>query len=526
MYSKPISRREFTRSFAGAVAAVSCGGVQASPQGASARSKPALTDIADLTITEASARIRASTLTATALVKACLERIEIYNPKLDAFITVLGDEAIRQAAQLDSEQKAGRVRGPLHGIPIALKDNIDTAGTRTTAASQVYDDRVPTEDAEVVRRLKASGAVLIGKANLDEFAAGVSYFGSVRNPWRLDRDPSGSSSGSAAAVAAALAFGALGTDTGGSVRAPAACCGVVGLKPTYGLVPLRGIVPLALTLDHCGPIARTTADCALLLNELAGYDKLDITSIEHSREDYVAALNQPISQLRVGVPRAPFFDHLDADTAKCVDTAIDVLAAITKETRAAMLPSTAEYITPMMDEVYAYHEELFANREDRYMLSLRRNLRGIRDDLNSKEGACSTKISSYIRRRWDLLLLRRTVDDMFSDFDVVVLPTRRTVPKKLSEVLEYRDDPKPRNPDELTWDNWDNCEAFNFLGLPAISIPCGFSREGLPVGLMIAGPRFSEGRILALAHAYELRSRWNDQRPPLKPDTPVPPVRS
>ncbi len=172
---------------------------------------------------------------------------------------------------MDQEMKAGKPRGPLHGIPIALKDNIDTAGIRTTAASKVYDDRVPTEDAEVARRLKAAGTVLLGKTNLDEFAAAVSYFGSVRNPWALDRDPSGSSSGSAAAVATDTAFGALGTDTGGSVRLPAAYCDVVGIKPTYGLVPIRGIIPLAFSLGHCGPITRTVDDAALMLNQLAGY---------------------------------------------------------------------------------------------------------------------------------------------------------------------------------------------------------------------------------------------------------------
>ena len=246
-----MTRRQFSKTVATTVAAASIRSLS-TPLEALAAESPGTDQIAGLSLTEAAQQIRAGKITSTTLTKACLERIRIYNPKVDAFITVLTENALAQAAQMDVEQKAGKFRGPLHGIPIALKDNIDTAGIRTTAASKVYDDRVPKEDAEVARRLSLAGAVIIGKANLDEFADAVSYFGSCRNPWALDRDPSGSSSGSAAAVATALAYGALGTDTGGSIRLPAAYCGVVGIKTTYGLVPIRGIVPLAVSLDHCG----------------------------------------------------------------------------------------------------------------------------------------------------------------------------------------------------------------------------------------------------------------------------------
>src|SRR5260370_23352196 len=220
-------------------------------------------DLAAMSLAEAAARIRARTLSPVQLTEACLARIEIYNPKLNAFITVLRERALAQARELEAEQRAGKLRGPLHGIPIALKDNIDTAGIRTTAASALFDDRVPDADAEVTRRLKAAGAILIGKTNLHEFAMGgtnaTSYYGPVRNPWALDRNPGGSSGGSAAAVAASLCFGALGTDTGGSIRIPAAYCGVVGLKATYGLVPIRGIDPLTVFIDHCRPIFQTVA---------------------------------------------------------------------------------------------------------------------------------------------------------------------------------------------------------------------------------------------------------------------------
>ena len=517
-----VTRREFSKALA-ASAATSLAPLNSKAFAAQMQSTD---EIASLSLTEAAHQLRAGKLTSTALTEACLERIRIYNPKVDAYITVLGEQALLQAAQMDREQKEGKLRGPLHGIPIAIKDNIDTAGIRTTAASKVYDDRVPTEDAEVVRRLTTAGAVMIGKANLDEFADAVSYFGSVRNPWALDRDPSGSSSGSAAAVAATLAYGALGTDTGGSVRLPAAYCGVVGIKATYGLVPIRGIVPLAVSLDHCGPITRTVEDAALMLNSLAGYDRYDITSVQHTKEDYVAALDQPVSGFRLGVPRAPFYDHCDEATAKAVEDALQVLAKMTKSLKDVSLPSTAAYswatLNNIGNEIYAYHEELFQNRAGRYSLALQLQLQALKDSMNAPSTTGSAQVSAYIRHRWDMELLRRTVDDSFSEFDMVVLPTLRTTPQKISYVIDQEENTKLHSPGIM---DLDNCTPFNIYGLPAISVPCGFSKDGLPIGLMIAGPHFSEGKIMALARAYELETKWNLHRPPLRPDTPVPPIR-
>jgi len=465
-------------------------------------------DLTELTLAEASARIRARTVTPHQLVEACLARIQIYNPKVNAFITVMKGDALKQAQELGAEQKAGKFRGPLHGIPIALKDNMDTAGVRTTAASAVFDERVPTEDAEVVRRLKAAGAILIGKANLHEFAFGgtsaTSYYGPVRNPWALDRNPGGSSGGSAAAVSADLCFGALGTDTGGSIRTPSSFCSVVGLKPTYGLVPIRGIIPLVLSLDHCGPITRTVEDTAMILNVLAGYDRLDITSVEHPREDYVAGMKQPVSGLRLGIPRAPFFDLLDADVAKLVEDAIAVLAKITKGAKDVSLPPTGNIA--LAGETFAYHEEFFAHGAGRYQIPTRRSLQ------NSQ----NAKAADYVRARWKLELLRRTIDDAFTDFDLVVLPTRRHTPRTVDASIKREESDKPRNP-EL-----ENTGQFDIYGIPAISVPCGFTAAGLPVGLMIAGPRFSESKVLAVANAYERATEWHRRRPPLKPDMPVP----
>ncbi len=487
-----ISRREFAASLAGAAALF-------------AQDTDELTS---LTLTETSARIRSRSVTPSQLAAACLKRIDTYNPKINAFITVLHEQALTEARQLDAEQKAGRFRSALHGIPLALKDNIDTAGIRTTAGSAVFDDRVPAEDATVVRRLKAAGAIAIGKTNLHEFAMGgtsaTSYFGPVRNPWALDRTTGGSSGGSAAAVSTDLCFGALGTDTGGSIRTPSSYCGVVGLKPTYGLVPIRGIVPLTLSLDHCGPIARSVEDAALLLNYLAGYDKLDITSVEHAKEDYVASMNQPVGSLRLGIPRAPFFDWCDPDINKAVEEAINVLCKLTKGAKDVTLPSVSEI--RLVGETYAYHEEYITKEANRYMLPTRRAL---------QEGG-NAKVGEYVRSKWKLEELRRTIDDSFALFDLVVLPTRRHTPRTIDAALKREEETKPRNP-EL-----ENTQAFDYYGIPAISVPCGFTNAGLPIGLMIAGPRFAEGKVLALARAYQQATDWHKRQPPIRPDTKVP----
>ena len=507
-----LSRREFSIALLGAAAAAARTAGASPIQSARASAAPVAGHdaLAGLTLADASARLQAGSVSSVDLVTACLERIDIYNPKVNAFITVTRDAALTQAKALDAERRAGRVRGPLHGIPIALKDNIDTAGVRTTAASAVFDDRVPSEDAEVARRLAAAGAIVVGKTNLHEFAFGgtsaTSYYGPVRNPWALERNPGGSSGGSAAAVATDLCFGALGTDTGGSIRTPASYCSVVGLKPTYGLVSIRGIIPLTVSLDHCGPITRGVADAALMLNVLAGYDRLDIASVEHSAEDYVAAMKQPVNGFRVGIARAPFFDLLDADVAKAVDEALKVIAKLTHSMSDALLPSTRDINVGA--ETYAYHEEMYGRMAGRYMIPTRRSL----------QNGGNAKAGEYIRSHWRLEMLRRTIDETFKNVDVVVLPTRRRTPRTVDASIKREETDVPRNP-EL-----ENTGAFNVYGIPAISIPCGFTTAGLPVGLMIAGPRFSEGKVLALARAFEQATDFHARRPPIRPETPVPPL--
>ena len=471
-------------------------------------------DLASLTLSEAAARVRAGTVTATALTEACLARIAVYDPKLDAFITVMKNQAMAQARQLDAEQKAGKLRGPLHGVPLAIKDIIDTAGTRTTGGSALFEDRVPTEDATVVARLMAAGAVIIGKTNTQEFAMGggeTSYWGPARNPWNLAHNTGGSSSGSGAAIAAFLAYGALGTDTGGSVRMPASFCGIVGMKATYGLVPIKGILPLTMSLDHCGPMTRTVEDNALMLNVMAGYERMDITSVEHAKEDYLAQMSQPIGGMRLGMP-VGYFDGLEPDVAAAVEAAIDVLAKVTRGASESTLPGVTHLANlGGLGETLAWHEQYFKNAPGKYMLPERRRLQAITD--------AEPKATDYIRAKWELETLRRKVDDSFANFDLMVLPTQRIVAPTLNDLLKRAADTTATNPRVVS-----NCAPLNVMGIPAISIPCGFSKSGLPIGLMITGPRFSEGKVLALAQAYEKATQWHLRKPPLTPASVAPPV--
>jgi len=473
-------------------------------------------DPAVLSLAEASRRIGTGAVSPTQLTEACLDRIRAYNPKINAWITVMRDQALAQAKVLGDEQRAGRIRGPLHGIPIGIKDNIDTAGVRTTAASAVFEDRVPAEDSEVVRRLRASGAVLIGKCNLHEFAQGgtsaISFFGPVRNPWKLERNAGGSSGGSAAAVSTSCCYAALGTDTGGSIRTPASYCGVVGFKPTYGRVSIRGIIPLVWSLDHCGPLARTVEDAAMVLQQIAGYDRFDVSSVDYPVPNYAAAIGAPVSQFRIGIPPR-FYDTLDDDVARAMDDALALLNRITKGSREVTLPSLVDASIgassgPVGAESYAYHEPYITHDRGGYQPQTVRIF----------ERAAQTKASDYIRAWRELQLIRRTIDDVFQSVDVLVTPTRRRTPRTVDAEIKRASSEKPLPPEP------ENTRPFDAYGLPTISIPCGFSKDGLPVGLQISGPHFGEISVLALAHAYEQATEWHKRIPPLNPETKVPPL--
>jgi aspartyl-tRNA(Asn)/glutamyl-tRNA(Gln) amidotransferase subunit A len=488
-------------------------------------------DLSSLTLKQASDRIRSKKVSPVELTQACLDRIKTYNPKINAWITVMREKALGQAKELEKEQSSGNFRSPLHGIPIGIKDSIDTVGVRTTAASAVYEYRFPTEDAEVVRRLKAAGAILIGKCNMHEFDAGatsaVSYWGPVRNPWNLDRVAGGASGGSAAAVAMNNCFAALGTDTGGAIRIPSAYCGMVGFKPTYGRVSLRGIIPFSWSLDHCGPIARTVEDAALLLQQIAGYDHLDIDSVDKPVPDYSAGIGAPVAQFRIGLA-AQFFDHLDDEVARAVEDALEVLNKLTKGSHDVSLPSLLR--AGASGEVAAYHENLRGVNGGGYEPSTARVFPTAPD---------STRAVDYIRGWRELQLIRRTVDaDIFQkqNVDVLIAPTFRHAAPTVEEVLAVpaggggrggggRGGAAPATPPTETpsrIDPEENTRPFNGYGLPTITLPCGFSKDGMPIGLQISGPRFGEVSVFALAHAYQEATDWHKRKPPLQPDTKVP----
>ena len=455
-----------------------------------------------LTLKNASDLLRSKTVSPVDLTRACLKRIDRYNSRLNAFITVMGEQALKTATEMEKEQAQGRWRGPLHGIPIALKDNIDTAGARTTAASELFKDRVPTQDAEVVRKLRVAGAVLLGKTNMQEFAYGgtssVSYFGPVHNPWALDRIPGGSSGGSAAATAAGFCFASLGTDTAGSIRIPACCCGIVGLKPTYGRVSNRGVVPLSWTLDHVGPLCRTVTDAALMLGAIAGYDKFDPTTSDVPVSDYSSAFKIRTSKLRLGIPRKPFFEGLDPEIAKATDIALEVLRKLTVATVEEMTLPTADmsideiYAKVRSVEAYAYHRRWISESPEKYQAATRQRI---------LQNAEAVPTADYVHARLQLDLLRRNIKNIFTSVDLLAMPTLPSSPVRIEEAT---------NPTAVSIRN---TSPFDVFGLPAISVPCGFTTNGLPIGLQIVGAPYAESTVLAAAHAYENETEWHQRRP-------------
>ena len=448
-------------------------------------------------IVETTELLRKRELSPVELTKNCLAQIEKLNPTLNAFITVTAESALTQARTAEAEILRGHWRGPLHGIPLALKDLIDTAGIRTTAASALFKDRVPTDDAEVVRRLKEAGAVLLGKQNLHEFAYGgssmISYYGEVHNPWDPARIAGGSSGGSAASVAAGLGCGAIGTDTAGSVREPAALCGIVGLKPTYGRVSVHGAIPLSLSLDHIGPIARTVSDAAVMLQVIAGHDASDPNSAEMPIPDYVAGLRDGVKQLRIGLPRKFFYVDLDPEIASAVEQAIGVLRTLGPDLSEIEIEVPTDR-TLQTAEAYAYHAESASRSPELYQPeTLRRIRRG--EDISAAE---------VEQRRRELKHIRSEVHKIFEGVDVLVTPT---TPVPAATINELKQDPELLRPHELLLLR--NTRPVNVWGLPAISVPCGFTTAGLPIGLQIIGPQWREDRVLQLAYAYEQTTDWH-----------------
>jgi aspartyl-tRNA(Asn)/glutamyl-tRNA(Gln) amidotransferase subunit A len=461
-------------------------------------------ELAWMGLAEVSRLIQKRTVSPVELTELCLARIEQFNPRLNAFITVTADSAREEAKRAEAEIARGNWRGPLHGIPLALKDLVETAGVRTTAASAVLQDYIPAKDAHIVQRLKEAGVVLLGKLNLHEFAYGgsgiISHFGVVRNPWDQKRITGGSSSGSAAAVAAGLCYGAIGTDTAGSIRLPASFCGVVGLKPSYGLVSARGVIPLSWTQDHVGPLTRTVADAALMLQVIASYDARDIGSQRYPAVHYPAAMEETrVASLRLGTVGDLFGQELDPEVDHALQEALAMLTGATAGAKSVSIPMTGDR-TVVSCEAFTYHEQYLAKNADKYHPETLRRIRA---------GADVTA-PLYIGNYRNLQRMRRDVLEVFEQVDVLVTPTTPVLP---DTVAELETQPDMLRPKELTMLR--NTRPFNVLGLPTITVPCGFSKSGLPIGLQLSGAPGKEATVLALAHAYEQQTEWHKKKPPV-----------
>jgi len=452
-------------------------------------------------IAELAPRVRRKEISPVDIVEQCLGRIAKLNPALNAFIAVTSQSALADARAAEAEIQRGEWRGPLHGLPVSLKDLIDARGIPTTAASAIHANRVPNEDAELVRRLRQAGAVIIGKNNLHEFAYGgsslISAFGEVRNPWDVSRITGGSSGGSAAAVVAGMSCASIGTDTAGSIREPGALCGCVGLKPTYGRVPVRGVIPLAASLDHIGPLVMSVADSAIVLQAIAGYDAADITTADVPVSDYVSAAEGDAKLLRVGVPRAHFYEQLDSEVASAMEHALAGIKTMVASLREVSFDVPTDR-TLQMAEAHAYHAQNLAKQAARYDPETARRIRT----------GETVSAAEYIHQRRALDQARRDMARVFADVDVLVTPT---TPMPAPRIDDLKTSPGALRPAELKLLR--NTRPFNVWGLPAISVPCGFTQSGLPIGLQIAGPMWREDLVLRLAHAYERATTWHKRRP-------------
>ncbi len=451
------------------------------------------------TLTEARQALASNKVSSEELTRLCLARQEKLDRSLNAFITLNAESAMHRARECDGQRRSGQASGLLHGIPIALKDNIDTAGVRTTAASQVFKDRVPSEDAEVTQRVKAAGAVLLGKLNLDEMAfegtGTTSYYGPVHNPWNLDRITGGSSAGSAAAVSTGLCFASVGSDDGGSVRIPGAFCGVVGFKTSYGRVSTRGVVPSAYSLDTIGPITRSVEDAAIMLQVLAGYDARDAITLSEPVPDYSKALGAPISRLRVGVPRDYYFEELHPDVSSRVEEAIRLLHGKVKEVRDVKLPRFQFVEKGSYDvELYHYQKPYFDKSPELYHPWSRRQMNEVKQ----------VETVPYIETLKRIRECRRDIRHLFEQFDILLLPTMREPAPSIAETVDESHHRPPSN-----------TSPFNRFGTPALTLPCGFSRDGLPVGLQIVGRPYGEPDVLSVAHAYQQATDWHLRTPPV-----------
>ncbi len=449
-----------------------------------------------MTIREAAGALRERRLSPVELVNAAISRIERLNPTLLAFITVTPEYAIKRAREAEAELAAGKYRGPLHGIPVAVKDLFHMRGVRTTSGSKIFENQVSEFDSAVVERLEAAGAVILGKLNMHELAYGISsanpHYGAVRNPWDLERSPGGSSGGSGAAVAANIVYGAMGSDTGGSIRIPAAFCGTVGLKPTYGRVSRYGALPLGYSLDHMGPLTRSVRDAALFLNAIAGRDRRDETSSRRPVVDFVPEDGCSLRGMRIGFPENFYFERVDPDVESAVRGAIARAASMGAELKPVLVPDIAALNAigqvTLLAEASAIMEPYMEQRQQFGA-----------DVLSRLDQGRLIPAVDYVNAQRLRRKLRAAFDKLWSEVDCFLTPTTPNTAPRIGENtirLGGRDEDTRIATTRLV-------RGINVLGLPALSMPCGLSGNGLPIGLQIVGPPFEEAAVLKVGAALE-----------------------
>jgi aspartyl-tRNA(Asn)/glutamyl-tRNA(Gln) amidotransferase subunit A len=458
---------------------------------------------------ELSRLVQSKQLSPVEIIDAHLQRIDATEPILNSFITLLPEEARSAARRAESEIQQGNYRGPLHGIPVGLKDLFNTAGVRTTSGSRIFDNFVPENDCTVAARLREAGGILLGKLNMHPFAYGPTGenpdYGHMHNPWDPDRVSGGSSGGSGSATASGQCVITTGTDTGGSIRIPSALCGIVGLKPTYGLVSRHGMTPLAWTMDHPGPMVRTVEDAALTMNAIAGHDPNDVASAQVVVPDYTKALTGDVRGLRIGMPREYFEAPVDPQVAQAVRDAVGVLESMGAEVTEVSFPMF-EYSQPissaiLMAEASACHRDLLRRHGDKLYPPVRLRL----------EGGLFISAADYLRAQQGRTLLDREARGLLEQVDLLAGPTEPVTAPELGAAQVPVGEDTLGTVAALT----QFTRPYNITGFPAISIPCGFSDSGLPIGLQLAGRPFDEVTVLRAAHAYEQATEWHKRRPPI-----------
>jgi len=465
-------------------------------------------DLTSLSISEAKNQMDGGHLSSLDLTRAHLERIEKLDGMINSYITVTSEIALDRAKQADQElvrgcRSNGKPLGRLHGIPIALKDLYDTKGIRTTAGSKIFAERVPKTDAHVVERLYMAGMVLLGKLNMHEIALGLTnvnpHYGACRNPWSQDRITGGSSGGSGAALAAELCMGSLGSDTGGSIRVPAALCGVVGLKPTYGRVSLRGVVPLSWNLDHSGPMARNVLDVAILFEEIVGYDDQDPFSIDAPDGNYYQSIREGVQGLKVALADDKYFERTNPEIKQAIQKAANQFEELGADVVHTELPGAREAAQAngqmVLSDAATFHRERLEKQPGDFGEDILQRLQ-MGTELSSRD---------YILARRTQILMRRQFEQFFKHYDILLMPTTSITAPPIDGPGALEQAPR------LTR----YTATFNITGLPALSMPCGFSSENLPIGLQIVSKPWGEALVLQAAYAYEQVTDWHLKKPPL-----------